>query len=268
MDSHRPQRSISFSQSHSDTPHSPRVGVPTRLLDALGCPPSAAGGQGVTRFPRSPTSRSRVNLRVIRPLTRGPQGQPSPLRTPHSRPGVQGIFRTSCGQAPHGWPMVHHYMATGFPIPRGCCLALLVSHPIPCPVRLCHILSLAQSQRPVVSLSQGAVVRPVPHPYLSPGPHPIPHPLFIPHQAVSNPVARAHRILIHPGTVSCSLHGWLLFNPLLPCTQRILLRMFLSGASGHLSQVLAPLAYLCIGTGTQRLQAAVAQQGRHYTYPH
>ena len=68
-------------------------------------------------FPRPPWSRSRVNLRLLRPLTEGSQGQPSPLRTPHGRPGVQGIFPTSRGQVPHGWPMVHHFMATGFPIP-------------------------------------------------------------------------------------------------------------------------------------------------------
>ena len=43
-------------------------------------------------FPRSPWSGSRVNLRVLRPVTQGSQGQLSPLRTPHSRPGVQGIF--------------------------------------------------------------------------------------------------------------------------------------------------------------------------------
>ena len=83
-------------------------------------------------FPRSPRSCSRVNPRVLRPLTRGPQGQPSPLLTPHGRPGVQGILPTSRGQAPYGWPMVHHFMATGFPIPRSCCWALSVSHPIPC----------------------------------------------------------------------------------------------------------------------------------------
>ena len=35
-------------------------------------------------------------------------------------------------------------------------------------------------------------------------PHPMPHPVFIPHQAASNPVARAHWILIHPGTVLCA----------------------------------------------------------------
>ena len=83
-------------------------------------------------IPPSPRSRSRVNPRVLRPLTRGTHRQPSPLRTPLGRPGFQGIFPTSRGQAPHGWPMVHHSMATGFPIPRGCCWALSVSHPIPC----------------------------------------------------------------------------------------------------------------------------------------
>ena len=111
-------------------------------------------------FPRSPWSRSRVNLRVLRPLTRGSQGQPSPLRTPHGRPGVQGIFPTSRGQVPHGWPMVHHSMATGFPIPRGCCLALSVSTPIPCPIPLCLIPAPARSMCPMDSLPRRAVVRP------------------------------------------------------------------------------------------------------------
>ena len=45
-------------------------------------------------------------------------------------------------------------------------------------------------------------------------------------------------------------------------------RVILSGASGHISHVHALLAYLCIGTRTQRLYAAEAQQGRHYTYPY
>ena len=35
-------------------------------------------------------------------------------------------------------------------------------------------------------------------------PHPIPHPVLLPHRAASNPVARAHWILIHPGTVLCA----------------------------------------------------------------
>ena len=103
------------------------LGVVHRRLEARGRP-----------FPRSPRSRSRVNLPVIRPLTRGPQGQPSPLRTPHGRPGVQGIFSTSRGQAPHGWPIVHHSMATGLPDPTGL-LHGAFGLPIPFPVPLCHI---------------------------------------------------------------------------------------------------------------------------------
>ena len=58
---------------------------------------------------------------------------------------------------------------------------------------------------PLRALSTG---RSLPAPGLIPWavlrPHPIPHPVFIPRRAASNPVARAHRILIHPGTVSCA----------------------------------------------------------------
>ena len=97
-------------------------------------------------FPRSRRFRSRVNPRVLRPLTRGPRGQRSPLRTPHGRPGFQAIFPTSRGEAPHRLPMVHNSMATCFPIPRAVArysLPLLVPwygtprRPIP----LCHIPS-------------------------------------------------------------------------------------------------------------------------------
>ena len=121
-------------------------------------------------LPRSPRSRSRVNLRVLGPLTREPEGQRSSLRTPHSPPGVQGIFLTSRGQAPDGWPMVHQSMATSFPIPRGCCLALSAILPCSvsfanphCPVPLCLIPSQAQSSRPAVSRSLGAVPQSLPH---------------------------------------------------------------------------------------------------------
>ena len=44
-------------------------------------------------------------------------------------------------------------------------------------------------------------------------PHPIPLSVFIPHRAASKPVARAHWILIHPGTVLCTLHGSLPSHP-------------------------------------------------------
>ena len=111
------------------TPHGMEYPLGFRMHLGVVHPRLEARGR---HFPRSPRSCSRLNLRVLRSLTRGPQGQPPPLRTPHGRPGVQGIFPTSRGQAPHGWPMVHHSMATGIPISRGCCLALSVSHPIPC----------------------------------------------------------------------------------------------------------------------------------------
>ena len=102
----------------STTPHPSQAGVPTRLPDVLGSRPPAASGRGGP-FPLSPRSLSRVSLCVLRPLIRGPQGPPSSLRTPHGRPTVQGISPTSCGQGPHGWPMVPQSMATCFPLPRG-----------------------------------------------------------------------------------------------------------------------------------------------------
>ena len=42
VDSRRRQRSISLSHPHSTNPHPSRVGVPTRLPDAIRCRPSAA----------------------------------------------------------------------------------------------------------------------------------------------------------------------------------------------------------------------------------
>ena len=77
-------------------------------------------------LPPSPGFHAHANLRVLRPLTRGPQGQPSALRTPHGCPCVQGSFLTSYGRAPLGWPVVHLSIATGLAIPRCCCLALFV----------------------------------------------------------------------------------------------------------------------------------------------
>ena len=67
-----------------------------------------------------PRFRSRANQRILRQFTQGPQGGPSSLWAPHCRPGVRGIFLTSCGQATHCWPMDHLSMVIGFPIPWGC----------------------------------------------------------------------------------------------------------------------------------------------------
>ena len=126
-------------------------------------------------FPRSPRSLSRVNPDVLRPLTRGPQGQPSPLRTPHGRLGVQSIFLTSRGQVPHGWPMVHQSAMTGFPIARSCCSVFSASphplvrnratsrSPVPCPV---PDLGLFPASR-AFSFSSGCRVALAPRPSMS-----------------------------------------------------------------------------------------------------
>ena len=157
MDSPRRQGSISLCQPHSSTPHPSRVGVPTRLPDALGCRPSTAGGQGATlsTFPLVPLTREPTCTQAIDPGISRSTLTPADTSRPFQ---VQGILPTSRGQVPHGWPMVHHSMATGFPIPRGCCLALSVSLPIPCPIPLCLIPAPARSQRPMDSLPRRAVV--------------------------------------------------------------------------------------------------------------
>ena len=138
-----------------------------------------------------------VNLLVLKALTRGPQGQPSPLRRPHGRPGVQGIFPTSHAQATHAWPMVHHSMVTGFPIPRGCCSVFSAS-----PLSLVRSPATSLSPVPRHVSHDGPFPAPRAFPFswgCWPQPHallcPVPffhHPVFIPKRAASNPFARAH----------------------------------------------------------------------------
>ena len=174
--------------------------------------------------------------------------------------------------------MVHHSMATGFPIPRGCCLALsaifpcCVSFSTPrCPVPLCLIPSPAQSPRPAVSRSLGVVVRPLPHSF--PGPVSSSRPS----SRVYTPPGRQQPSGVGPKDPHPSGDRFVLLARVAPipspCPALMVRsldqsRMILSRASGHISHVEALLAYLCNGTRTQRLYAAVAQQGRHYTYPH
>ena len=109
-----------------------------------------------------------MNLPAIWSLTRGPQGQPSPLRTPHGRPRFQNIIRTSHGQSPHGWPLVYLFMATGLPVPCGCyCCPLLLSAPC-APVASPHLPSpYSHTLAPPVS--------PLPGPCPM-SPHPAPFP--------------------------------------------------------------------------------------------
>ena len=175
-------------------------------------------------FPSSPRPVSAVNRRVLRPLTRGPPGQPSPLRTPHGRLGAQGISPTSRRQAPHGWPMVHHSMVTGSPIPRGCCSAFSAAPPTPL-------------RSPATSLSP--VPRPVTHLRLFPAPLVFPISWgccvvlatgpslsyrLLPYSRVftlpgrQQPCSAGPLNPIHPRTVLCALHG------LLPSRSRCPLR--------------------------------------------
>ena len=145
MDSRRRQRSIALSHiAPLPIPHGLEYPLGYRMYLVVIHPQPEARGQPFPRFPRS---RSRVNLRVLRPFTRGPQSQPSPLQTPHGRPGVQGTFPTSRGQVPRGWPTVPHSMATGFLISRVCCVVLSALFP------LSHCV-----HNPRISLS------PLPHP--------------------------------------------------------------------------------------------------------
>ena len=180
-------------------------------------------------FPRSSRSRSRVNLRVLQSLTRGPQGQPSPLQTPHGCPGVQGIFGASRGKVRHGWPTVPDTMATGFPFPRGCCLALSVaefsllrfvgnpamSFPPPHLTRDRFVLpARVPLSNPLVFLSpvsryQGDVVRSLPQPL--PGPVPAPYPA----NRAYKPPGRREAPWRSVSRFHCAVAWWL--SPPCPC---------------------------------------------------
>ena len=263
MDSPRRQRSISLCQPHFTTPHRSRVGVPTRLPDALGCRPSTAGGQGATlcTFPLVPLTRERTFTQAIDPgisrSTLTPADTSRPSRGSGHFPDFpwSGAPWLAHGSPLHGdwfpnpmglllgsglpaYPMSHSPLphpgtgpfpaSHGLPTPSGRCVALATRpspprplvpstrvytppgrlqpcgagplEPLPsgdCFVRLARVASFPAPSLPLCrgpGLIPCAVVRP----------HPIPHPVFIPHRAASNPVAWAHWILIHLGTVLCA----------------------------------------------------------------
>ena len=122
MDSHRRQRSIALN-------HIPPLPIPHGLEYPLGsrmhlCVVHSWLKARGRPFPRSPRSRSRVNPRVLRPLTRAPQGQPSPLRTPW--------LSRSSGHYPDfpwsGSPWLAHgspLHGDSFPDPTGLLLSIL-----------------------------------------------------------------------------------------------------------------------------------------------
>ena len=173
------------------------------LLEARGGP-----------FRRSPRSRSRVNLLVLRLLTRRPQCQPSPPWTPHCRPGVQCILPTSLGQVLHGWPMAHHSMAIGFLNARGWSSALSVAQFSP--LRFVRIPAMSRS----------------------PLPHPVPGLVTAPHSAT--------RVYTPPVRQQPSGAGYLMMNRfvLLARVARIqslvsacMSRLILSMASARITHV-------------------------------
>ena len=160
MDSPRRQRSISLCQPHSTTPHPSRVGVRTRLPDALGCRPSTAGGQGATlsTFPLVPIARDPDCTQAIDPgisrSTLTPADTSRPSRSSGHFPDFPwpGSPWLAHGSPLHGdWfpnptglllcafclsshPMSHSPMphpgtgrfpaSRGLPTPPGCCAAL------------------------------------------------------------------------------------------------------------------------------------------------
>ena len=250
MDSPRRQRSISLCQRHSTTPHPSRVGVPTRLPDALGCRPSTAGGQAATlsTFPlvqltREPTCTQAFDP-VISSSTLTPADTSRPSRSSGHFPDFpwSGSPWLAHGSPLHGdWfpnpmrlllgafglpahPMSHSPLphpgtgpfpaSNGLPSPPGRCAALATRPSPPRP-----LVPSSRVYTPPFCLTASCAwhgslpSRPRPFPLCrGPGlipwavvrPHPIPHPVFIPHWAASNPLARVHWILIHLGTVSCA----------------------------------------------------------------
>ena len=170
MDSPRQQRSISLCQPHSTTPHPSRVGVPTRLLDALGCRPSTAGGQGGTlsTFSLVPLTREPTCTQAIDPGISGSTLTPADTSRPSRSSGHFPDFPWSGspwlahGSPLHGnWlpnpiglllgvlglpahPMLHSPLPHpgtgpfaafhGLPTPSGRCAALATRPSPPCPL--------------------------------------------------------------------------------------------------------------------------------------
>ena len=153
-------------------PHGLEYPLGSRMHFGVAYPRLEARGRPFPRFPRVPLTREPTRTQAIDP---GTSGSALTLRTPQGRPGVQGIFPTSRGQAPDGWRMVHHSMATGFPIPRGCCSAF---YPSCCPLVRNPATSLSPVPLPVTHLgpfpasrafpfSSGCCVALAPRPSLS-----------------------------------------------------------------------------------------------------
>ena len=131
MDGPRRQRSISLYQPHSTTPHPSRVGVPTWLPDALGCPPSTAGGQGATlsTFPLVPLTHESTCTQAIEPAISRSTLTPADTSRPSRSSGHFPDFPWSGSPSlAHGSPLHGDW----FPNPTGLLLGAvcLPSHPM------------------------------------------------------------------------------------------------------------------------------------------
>ena len=202
MDSPRRQRSISLRQPHSTTFHPSLVGVPTRLPGALGCRPSKAGGQGATlsTFSLVPLTREPACTQAIDPGISRSSPTPADTSPPSRNSGHFSDFPWSGSPwSAHGSPLHGDWFLN----PTGLLLGAfrLPAHPIPhsplphpgtgsfpasCglpePSGRCAALATRPSPSRPFFRSSRVYTRPV----------------------RSNPVARAHWILFHPGTVSCA----------------------------------------------------------------
>ena len=131
MDSPRRQRGISLCQPDSATPHPSRVGVPTRLPDALGCRPSTAGGQGATlsTLPLVPLTRELTCTQAIDPGISMSTLTPADTSRPSRSSGHFPDFPWSGSPwLAHGSPLHGDW----FPNPKGLLLGAfgLPAHPM------------------------------------------------------------------------------------------------------------------------------------------
>ena len=180
MDSPRRQRRISLCQPHSTTPHPSRVGVPTRLPDALGCRPSTAGGQGATlcTFPLVPLTREPTCTQAIDPgdLKVNPQACGHLTAVPEFRafsrlPGVR-------------FPMVGPWFTTPWRLVSQSHGAVAWRFRSPCPS---HVPFASSRHRPVPSVPW----TPYPlGPVCGPSHTPFPAPPLVPSSHVYNPPGR------------------------------------------------------------------------------
>ena len=175
MVSPREQKSISLCQPHSTTPHPSRVGVPTRLPDALGCLPSTAGGQGATlsTFPLVPLRREPTCTQAIDPgisrSTLTPADTSRPSRSSghfpdflwsgspwlaHGSPLHGDWFPNLMGLLLRAFGLPAHPMSNS-PLPHPSTGPLPASHGLPTPSGRCAALATRPSPpRPLVPSSR------------------------------------------------------------------------------------------------------------------